>query len=180
MGHSRGGHIGFRVAEARPDLIRKLVLAEPGGELDASLLPPGAPPTPPSPLAALMPVMLQKIRDGDIDGALVPFVDVLDGDGAWKHLSAPARQQLRDNIYTLLGQAGESRKPFTRAQAESIRAPTLFIGGGATTGNLAVIHRVLAPFFAGSKTVIIDDAHHWMFDHDPTHFCEVVTEFLAG
>ena len=37
MGHSRGGHIAFRVASARPDLIKKLILAEPGGELDASL-----------------------------------------------------------------------------------------------------------------------------------------------
>ena len=37
MGHSRGGHIAFRVAQARPDLLRKLVLAEPGGDLDASL-----------------------------------------------------------------------------------------------------------------------------------------------
>jgi len=42
MGHSRGGHIAFRVAEQRPDLLRKLVLAEPGGDLDASLLEPGA------------------------------------------------------------------------------------------------------------------------------------------
>ena len=37
MGHSRGGHIAFRVAQARPDLLRRLVLAEPGGDLDASL-----------------------------------------------------------------------------------------------------------------------------------------------
>ena len=37
FGHSRGGHIAFRVAELRPELLRKLILAEPGGELDASL-----------------------------------------------------------------------------------------------------------------------------------------------
>ena len=37
MGHSRGGHIAFRVAQQRPDLLRKLILAEPGGDLDASL-----------------------------------------------------------------------------------------------------------------------------------------------
>ena len=41
MGHSRGGHIAFRVAQQRPDLLRRLVLAEPGGDLDASLAPPG-------------------------------------------------------------------------------------------------------------------------------------------
>ena len=39
MGHSRGGHIAFRVAQQRPDLLRRLVLAEPGGELDATLDP---------------------------------------------------------------------------------------------------------------------------------------------
>ena len=33
IGHSRGGHISFRVAQQRPDLLRRLVLAEPGGEL---------------------------------------------------------------------------------------------------------------------------------------------------
>ncbi len=34
MGHSRGGHVAFRIAEQRPQLLRKLVLAEPGGELE--------------------------------------------------------------------------------------------------------------------------------------------------
>ncbi|WP_431270305.1 alpha/beta fold hydrolase [Dankookia sp. P2] len=37
VGHSRGGHIAFRVAERHPELVRALVLAEPGGELDESL-----------------------------------------------------------------------------------------------------------------------------------------------
>jgi esterase len=37
VGHSRGGHIAFRVAEHFPALLRDVVLAEPGGELDASL-----------------------------------------------------------------------------------------------------------------------------------------------
>ena len=39
MGHSRGGHISFRVAQQRPDLLRKMVLAEPGGDFDATLDP---------------------------------------------------------------------------------------------------------------------------------------------
>ena len=39
MGHSRGGHICFRVAQRRPDLLRKLILAEPGGELENTLDP---------------------------------------------------------------------------------------------------------------------------------------------
>ena len=46
IGHSRGGHIAFRVAQNFPGLVRKLVLAEPGGALDASLEPPHAPKEP--------------------------------------------------------------------------------------------------------------------------------------
>ena len=46
MGHSRGGHIAFRVAQLRPDLLRRLVLAEPGGELDATLDPAASGPAP--------------------------------------------------------------------------------------------------------------------------------------
>jgi len=180
LGHSRGGHIGFRVAEQRPDLLRRLVLAEPGGDLDASLREPGAPPPPPMPLSLVMPTVLQNIRSGKIDEALKAFVDGIDGDGAWTRLTAVAKQQLRDNVFTLLGQAGENRKPFTKAQAESIRTPTLFIGGGNTTGNLALVHRVLAQHVAGSQTAMIDGAKHWMFEEAPQAFSEAVTAFLAG
>ena len=34
IGHSRGGHLAFRLALKRPELLRKLVLAEPGGVLE--------------------------------------------------------------------------------------------------------------------------------------------------
>jgi esterase len=179
MGHSRGGHIAFRVAEQRPDLLRKLVLAEPGGDLDASLVPPGSSPPPPMPLSMAMPSVLQSIRGGDTDGALKVFVDAIDGGGAWARVPAAARQQLRDNIYTLLGQANEGRKPFTLAQAQSIRTPTLFIGGANTTGSLATVHRVLAQHFASSQTAMIDGAKHWMFDDAPQKYCEAVMAFLA-
>ena len=179
MGHSRGGHIAFRVAEQRPDLLRRMVLAEPGGDLDASLIEPGAPPPPPMPLAVAMPIVLKSIKDGDIDGALKALIDAIDGDGAWTRLPAAAKQQLRDNIYTMLGQAGENRKPFTKAQVDSIRTPTLLIGGGSTTGSLAMVHRVFAKHFTSSQTVMIDGAKHWMFDEQPQQYCEAVTAFLA-
>ena len=130
-------------------------------------------------LSLVMPAVLQNIRSGRIDEALKAFVDGIDGDGAWARLTAVARQQLRDNVFTLLGQVGEQRKPFTKAQAESIRTPTLFIGGGDTTGNLALVHRVLAQHVAGAKTAMIEGAKHWMFDDAPQPLSEAVTRFLA-
>ena len=178
MGHSRGGHIAFRVAQQRPELLRRLVLAEPGGELDASLDPAaiqGA-----SPRAARIAECAGKVSGGDIDGALKMFVDMIDGDGAWVRLPAVPKQQLRDNAFTLIGQVGENRAPFTRAEAESIKTPTLLIGGADTKGTLPTVLRALAGHVPNSTTAMIPGARHWMFEQAPQQFCEIVLAYLAG
>jgi esterase len=178
MGHSRGGYISFRVAEQRPDLLRKLILAEPGGELDRSLDPTAD--SGPSPRASRIAVSAEKVRDGDIDGALMPFVDMIDGEGAWARLPATPRQQLRDNAYTLIGQVDENRQPYTRAEAESIKTPALLIGGADTRGALPAVLRALSAHLPGARTAMIPGARHWMFEQAPQQFCAIVERFLAA
>ncbi len=178
MGHSRGGHISFRVAEQRPDLLRKLILAEPGGELDRSLDPTADPG--PSPRASRIAISAAKVRDGDIDGALMIFVDMIDGEGAWARLPAAPKQQLRDNAHTLIGQVNENRQPYARAEAESIKTPTLFIGGADTRGALPAVLQALSAHLPGARTAIIPGARHWMFEQAPQEFCAIVEHFLAG
>ena len=175
MGHSRGAHVAFRVAQQRPELLRKLVLAEPGGNLDASLAS-----TPSTPITRGTAAIADLIKAGNIDDGLRHFVDSIDGDGAWARLPAAAKQQLRDNATTMVGQVHEGRKPYNRVDAESIRTPTLFIGGGDTKGNLAENHRALAPHVAGSRTAMIANARHWMFDQAPQAYAEIVTRFLSS
>jgi len=177
MGHSRGGHIGFRVAQARPDLLRKLVLAEPGGDLDASLKQETAT-AGFVPVGQRMPGALAKIKSGDIDAGLEQVVDGIDGDDTWRRLPAAPKQQLRDNVFTLIGQVGENRKPFARNEAEQIRTPTLLIGGADTKGALSVIWRVLAEHIPGAKTAVVP-GRHWMFEHAPQEYCAAVLDFLA-
>lgn len=178
MGHSRGGHIAFRVAGQRPDLLRKIVLAEPGGELDQSLDPAAAPS--PSGRAARIAVSAEKIAAGDIDGGLMSFFDAIEGEGGWARLPAAPKQQLRDNAYTLIGQVGENRQPYTRQQAESIGTPTLFIGGADTKGALPAVLRALAAHVPGCKTAMIPNAGHWMFEQAPEQFSKIVLEFLEA
>jgi esterase len=178
MGHSRGGHIAFRVAERRPDLLRRLVLAEPGGELDPSLDPAAA--LGPSPRATRIAMSAEKIVAGDIEGGLKVFFDAIGGEGAWARLHASPKQQLRDNAMTLIGQVGENRQPYTRGQAESIRTPTLLIGGGNTRGTLPLILRALAAHIPGASTALIPGVGHWLFEQAPQAFSEIVLEFLAG
>ena len=177
MGHSRGGHIAFRVAQQRPDLLRKLVLAEPGGDIDASLDPAAG--THAS-FAARAVASAEMVKAGDIDGALENFYDSIDGDGAWTRLPEAPRQQLRDNVFTLIGQVNEDRKPYSKADAQAIKMPTLFIGGGDTKGRLADNHRALAPHVAGSQTAIVPGTGHWMFEQAPQQFSKIVLAFLAA
>jgi pimeloyl-ACP methyl ester carboxylesterase len=179
MGHSRGGHISFRVAQRRPDLLRKLILAEPGGELDATLDPTarfGAP----SPLAARFAASAEKIATGDVDGGLSFFMDTLEGPGAWARLPATSKQLLRDNAFTLIGQVRDNRPPFSRSDAEAIRTPTLFIGGAHTKGLLPKVLHALAAHVKGSQTQMIPGTTHPMFEQAPQQYCEIVLEYLAG
>jgi pimeloyl-ACP methyl ester carboxylesterase len=178
MGHSRGGHICFRVAQRRPDLLRRLVLAEPGGELDASLDPDNV--GGPSPLLARFTASADKIAAGDVDGGLAVFVDTLEGAGTWPRLPAMVKQNLRDNAMTLIGQVRDNRPPFSRADAESILMPTLFILGARTKGLLPKVLHALAAHVPYAKTAIIPNATHPMFEQAPQKYSEVVLDFLAG
>ncbi len=117
MGHSRGGHVSFRVAQRQPDLLRRLILAEPGGELDATLDPEFKPGH--SPLLARFKVSAEKIAAGDVDGGLAFFMDALEGPGAWNCLPATPKQLLRDNAMTLIGQVRDNRPPFSKGRCGS-------------------------------------------------------------
>ncbi|MEH2566563.1 alpha/beta fold hydrolase [Bradyrhizobium sp. AZCC 2289] len=178
MGHSRGGHIAFRVAQRRPDLLRKLILAEPGGEFDATLDPAFKPG--PSPLAARIAAAAEVIAKGDIDGGLQIFMDALEGPGAWKRLPATPKQLLRDNATTLIGQTRDKRPPFSKADAEAIETPTLFIGGANTKGALAQVLHTLAAHVKGARTEMIPGTTHPMFEQAPQKYCEIVLDFLTG
>jgi pimeloyl-ACP methyl ester carboxylesterase len=176
LGHSRGGHIAFRVAQQRPDLLLRVVLAEPGGDLDESLAPEAARSLPA--FRSHVAAAVEMIAAGDSEGGLAKFVDAINGPGVWRSLPATARQPMRDNARTLLGQVNEQRPAFTRADAESIRVPTLFIGGEKTPGALPVVLRALAAHVPGARVEIIPKATHAMFEDDPTGFCKAVLDFL--
>jgi pimeloyl-ACP methyl ester carboxylesterase len=178
VGHSRGGHVAFRLAQRRPDLVRRLVLAEPGGDLDASLAPDAGNVLPP--LNSQVVAAIEKIAIGDIDGGLASFIDATNGPGKWASLPAATRQQRRDNARTLLGQVNEGRRPYSRADAEQISTPTLFIGGADTPGSLPIVLRALAAHVPGARLELIPNAGHSMFVDDPVRFSAVVLDFLGA
>jgi len=181
IGHSRGGHLAFRLALKRPDLVDRLVLAEPGGELDESLLPEGGNDGPPAAGSrAHVAQAAEKIAAGDLDGGLRAFIDGINGPGSWDTLPAADRQMREDNAYTLVAQIDEGRLPFARAEAEALSMPTLFVGGADTPGMLPVVLKALAAHVKDARTVIIPKAGHSMFRQQPAAFASVVLAFLSS
>ena len=178
LGHSRGGHIAFRVAQQRPDLLRKLVLADPNGHLDATLSPDGTPSDPSGTTRRTYTPIAERVSAGDIDGALMMFSEVGVGPGSWHRIPATVRQTWRDNAHTLLGQVNEQRPPFTRKDAESIRVPTLFVSGTETPDNTGRVLRALTAHVPAARVEMISGAGHFMFEDDPVRFCAAVMRFL--
>ena len=182
IGHSRGGHLAFRLALKRPELIDKLVLAEPGGALDESLLPKSEAEEglPAAGSRAHVAQAAEKIEAGDLDGGLRAFIDAINGPGAWDALPATDRQMREDNAYTLLAQVNEGRQPYAKSEAEALSLPVLFVGGANTPGMLPVVLKALAAHVRGAQTVIIPDAGHSMFRQQPAAFAQAVLGFLSS
>ena len=95
-------------------------------------------------------------------------------------MPATPKQLLRDNATTLIGQMRDRRPPFSKADAEAISTPTLFIAGANTRGTLPRVLRALAANVRGSRTEMIAGATHPMFEQQPQKYCEIVLDFLAG
>jgi pimeloyl-ACP methyl ester carboxylesterase len=174
LGHSRGGHIAFRVAERHPDLVARLILAEPGGERDTSLGgEPGA-----KGQASAFAAAAERIAAGDEEGGLRIVAEHTGGPGAWEKRPEARKALNRANARTLLGQIHEARKPYTRAQAEAIRAPTLLLLGAETRPAFTANVEALAGAIPRATTVVIPGATHGLLFEKPAEVNAAVVTFI--
>ncbi len=120
-----------------------------------------------------------KITAGDLEGGLKIFVDDVNGPGAWDALAQADRQMREDNAGTLLAQINEGRQPYTKAEAEALSLPTLFVVGGDTKGLLPTIAKALAAHAQNAETTVIPGAAHPMFRQQPQLFSKAVLGFLG-
>jgi len=177
LGHSRGGYIAFRLAERHPQLVRRLVLAEPAGVLGEGLLPPG---TAPASYTALIADAVDRVRDGDTETGLRLFYTYAVGPEGWDRLPEDRRQICRDNAATLLGQSREGREPYGLASARAIAAPTLLVGGTETRPVFAAVLAGLARGITTAATATIPGGTHLLNWDNPAAFNAAVLAFLTG
>jgi len=174
VGHSRGGHIAFRVAQYHPQLIEDLVLLEPGGELDETLG--GAPPAGKQGSAFSRAAAL--IAEGKNEEGLTVIAEHTGGPGAWAKRSESRKEVNRDNARTLLGQANENRKPYSRTEAEGIALRTLLVGGDQSQPQFGRILDALEGAMPNATRVTIRNAAHSVQADNPKDFNAAVLAFL--
>jgi len=176
VGHSRGGHIAFRVAETHPELLRAVVLAEPGGERDESLG--GVPGS--AAQAAAFAEGAKLLMAGDKEAGLRCVAEHTGGPGAWEKRAEARKAMNRDNAMTLVGQIDERRRPYSRAAAEVIRTPTLLVGGNQTLPNFIANLDALERTIKGAQRATVPNAAHAMSQDNPAAFNAAVLPFLAA
>ncbi|WP_437439685.1 alpha/beta fold hydrolase [Geopseudomonas aromaticivorans] len=180
LGHSRGGNIALRLAAQRPDLVRSLLLADPGGDFAPELFAQAGVPVPAAAhernrfrLEAL-----RLIRDGQAEAGLQLFVDTVSGAGIWQRSSARFRHMALDNAFTLAGQVEDRPSPVVAEELAAIRCPVLLLGGERSPPPFPAVLRMLEHHLLDAWRKVLPGVSHGMNVQRPALFNRLVGEFL--
>jgi pimeloyl-ACP methyl ester carboxylesterase len=178
VGHSRGASLCLYLAMRHPERVRSLVVAEGGGNMPAFEGESG-------PIAeGLKPREVNaravaQFEAGRLDAGLAQWLDTVSGPGAWNRISEAARQTLRDNAWTLKGQAGDLFPPFGRDDAGRIRAPVLLVGGANSPAYFGRMLDAIGRCIPQAQRVTIPATAHNIPVGNPVAFNRAVLDFIS-
>lgn len=170
VGHSRGAMPVILMGQSRPDLVRKLVLAEPPLKaLNAAGLE--------DPRMARWRETKRRYETQGVDAGLEYFLDDVLGPGTWKATPEERRQAPRDNAWTIAGQLNDSAV-IRCADVGSLKMPTLLVGGEKTSPENRNDLDATQKCMPSAKRVTIPNAGHLMHRQNATAFDAALLEFL--
>jgi esterase len=173
VAHSRGGSVAVRTAQARPALVKKLVLME--GAFGPLLQKSASGDDGPG-LSPIAKATKARFDQGDIEGGLELWWD-RDEPGAWAPRSEEDRQRTRDNAWTLI--AGGSDNPVTCADLAGLRMAVLLMEGEKTSRRLASIVDATHKCLPSAERATIPNAGHGMHIMNPAAFEKTLVQFLS-
>lgn len=178
IGHSAGAAVALRLAYDHPELVRTLVLGEPGPQ--AVAVDTGGAKLP------FTPELIGKVRQayerGDNEDALRLVAEAVTGEKApRKRITACARSTVLDNIWELkeMWTPRVREAPLTCAQARRIQVPTLLLGGDHSPRILHLVLDGLEKCMPATERAVLADSSHGLQVENPAGFNRIVLEFLA-
>ena len=178
IGHSRGATVAMLMASQHPQLVRKLILADPSPL--ASMLPgDGELQVAEEARRAMVTDMMKYYQAGDAESGLEVFVNYVAGEGAWDKTPGQIRDVLRANSWTLTSMPQDMEMSFNCTNAASISVPVLLVTGDRSASRYGSMHAALQPCLPLARTATIADAGHMMFQSNPTEFAFEVQYFIS-
>ena len=178
LGHARGAVVSMIVASKYPELVSKLVLAEPA-PLKTML---SRNPRAEKQLAereAKMKEAIKHYQQGNPEDGLKLLVEYIAGPGSWDATSETRRGTLRDNSWTQLSSVSDLETPFRCDNAGNISSPVLLIGGDRSEDIFGQMNSAVKSCMKKANTAMIGDSGHFMYSNNPSAFIFEVQEFIA-
>ncbi|WP_296942950.1 alpha/beta fold hydrolase [uncultured Massilia sp.] len=177
VGHSRGGCVAFRLAQAHPHLVRTLTLADPGGPLQVDGTAPAALPAATEAVRAQVAAL---IDGGAIAAGVERFVDSVSLPGTWQRSPASFRTMALANATTLPKQFRDPLPPYTQALARGVHCPTLLVAGERSPRMYRDNVAQLEAWMPRAQRRVVAGASHGMTVTHPAAFNRLLQAFLAA
>lgn len=179
VGHSRGGAVAMLLASRHPELVKRLVLADP------------------APLASMLKhetktqqfftkrktvleSSVQHLSNNNINDGLKVFVDHIAGKDAWKKTSKLRRKALIQNAMTLKSLANDVEISFNCEDLKKVTVPVLMVTGEYSKPIYGKMNKAVSSCLKEARNVTVADAGHMMHSANPTAFIFEIQDFVVA
>lgn len=182
LGHSRGGRLALHLAANAPGKVKSLILAEPGGPMEASFsrLMERSGESSPAWAKDARAGALALLKGGELEAAAQFYLDTSQGEGQWEAAPALFRQIAPDNISTLRWISTDDTVQFSPEVAERVRARTLLLVGTESPPIFDRIATVLLSLLPNATRADIEGAGHFLTLTHREMFDRLVRNFVLA
>jgi pimeloyl-ACP methyl ester carboxylesterase/quercetin dioxygenase-like cupin family protein len=176
VGHGYGATIAAIAASEHPELVKSLVVSEPGFEalLDSSRAYRSR-----YAREEIFGIIRKPLSKGDVERPVQIYMDWL-GAEKWSNLGAEDQYRRKQNSNALRALTAFPLAPtFACADAKKISAPTLLISGERRSPNSAEINGILSACIPNAERATVLNSGPAPYLDNPDEFTRVLTDFLS-
>ena len=177
VGHSFGGAVALNLALRHPELVRTLILIEPGVVGVLGNMPEDDPVS--KEAQAIRAAMKEAFASGDAERIVRTYAAHV-APGEFEKAGTEVRQMLLANAQAFQLDYNSRRPPFTCDDARRVVVPALVVFGGRSPFGLQRIAETAARCMKSAGLVKIPQATHWVQRPHARAFNDAALTFLAG